>query len=106
MNVIESFAEMLFFNYCNKTILSFIPCGRIGKVVASHAEGCWVDSQLRLHRYYARVAQLVLLIRVGGGASSQLNLRSLAPLYVAGCGRLQTSSPMGYFSRIVDTSVE
>ena len=38
--------------------------------------------------YYARGVQGVLLMRVGG-ATSQLDLPSLTPLSVAGCGRLQ-----------------
>ena len=37
--------------------------------------------------YYARGSQGVLPMRVGG-ATSQLYLPSLTPLYVAGCGRL------------------
>ena len=42
--------------------------------------------------YYARVAQVVLSMRVGG-ATSQLDLPSLTPLSVAGCGRLQLEVP-------------
>ena len=38
--------------------------------------------------YYARGAQGVPPMRVGG-ATSQLDLPSLTPLSVAGCGRLQ-----------------
>ena len=42
--------------------------------------------------YYARGAQVVQLLRVGG-ATSQLYLPSLTPLSVAGCGRLQLGVP-------------
>ena len=52
--------------------------GRIGKVVASHAEGCKIESRLWLSctdLYYPRCAQGVLLMRVGG-AISQLDLPS------------------------------
>ena len=43
---------------------------------------------LALHRlYYARGAKWVLPMRVRG-ATSQLDLLSLTPLSVAGCGRL------------------
>ena len=44
------------------------------------------------HLYYARDAQGVLPMRVGG-ASSQLDLPSLTPLSVAGGGRLQLGVP-------------
>ena len=43
--------------------------GRIGKVVASHAEGCRIESRLWLSctdLYYAIGAQEVLPMRVGG----------------------------------------
>ena len=82
-------------NYCIKcNTLS----GRTCKVVASHAEGCKVskiDSRLWLSRtdlYYARGAQGVLPMRVGD-ATSQLDLSSLMPLSVAGCGRMQLGAP-------------
>ena len=39
-------------------------------------------------------AQRVLLMRVGG-STSQLDLPSLTPLSVAGCGRLQLGVPIG-----------
>ena len=42
--------------------------------------------------YFARGAQGVLPMRVGG-ATSQLDLPSLTPLSVAGCGRLQLRVP-------------
>ena len=69
---------------------------RIGKVVASHAavarsspaEVALIVTDL----YYARGAQGVLPMRVGG-ATSQLDLPSLTPLSVAGCGSLQLVVP-------------
>ena len=42
--------------------------------------------------YYARGAQGLLPIRVRG-ATSQLDLPSLTPMSVAGCGRLQLGVP-------------
>ena len=37
-----------------------------------------------------------------GGATSQLDLPSLMPLSVAGCGRLQLGvPPLGYFSKLL-----
>ena len=68
---------------------------RIGKVVASHDDGCKIESRLWLSStdlYYARGAQGVLPIRVGG-ATSQLDLPSLTPLSVASGGRLQLGVP-------------
>ena len=63
--------------------------GCIGKVVASHVEGCRVDPRLRLNRItLCKNSQGVLPMRVGG-ATSELDLRSLTPLSVASCGRLQ-----------------
>ena len=59
---------------------------------ASHAEGCKVASPAVAisctDLYYARLAKGVLPMRVGG-ATSQLDLQSLTPLSIAGCGRLQ-----------------
>ena len=69
--------------------------GRIGQVVASHAEGCKIESRLWLSctdLYYARDAQGLLLMRVRD-APSQLELPSLTPLSVAGCGRLKLGVP-------------
>ena len=62
--------------------------GRIGKVVASHAEGCKIEYRLWLSStdlYLARGAQRVLPMMMGG-ATSQLDLPSLTILSVAGCG--------------------
>ena len=59
--------------------------GRIGKVVASHAAVVRSIPLRCTDLYYARGAQGVLPIRVGG-ATSQLDLPSLTSLSVAGCG--------------------
>ena len=78
-----------------KHIQIYTLSGRIGKVVASHADGCKIESLLWLsctYLYYARGAQGVLPMRVGG-ATSQLDLPSLTPLSIAGCGRLQLGVP-------------
>ena len=37
----------------------------------------------------------------GGGATSQLDIPSLSPLSVAGCGRLQQGVAEGYFCRLL-----
>ena len=66
--------------------------GRILKVVASHDEGCKVARSnpvavAELHRFIlAQGAQGVQPMRVGG-ATTQLDLPSLTPLSIAGCGR-------------------
>ena len=59
--------------------------GRIGKVVASHAAVARSIPLRCTDLYYARGAQGVLPMRVGC-ATSQLDLPSLTPLSVAGCG--------------------
>ena len=59
--------------------------GRIGKEVASHAAVARSSPGECTDLYYARGAQGVLPMRVGG-ATSQLDLPSLTPLFVAGCG--------------------
>ena len=67
----------------------------MGKVVASHAEGCKIGRRLWpscTDLYYARGAQGVLPMRVGD-ATSQLDLPSLTALSVDGCGRLQQGFP-------------
>ena len=66
--------------------------GRIGKVVASHAAVARSIPLRCTDLYYARGAQGVLPIRVGG-ATSQLDLPSLTPLSVDGCGWLQLGVP-------------
>ena len=59
--------------------------GRIGKVVASHAVVARSIPLRCTALYYAQGAQGTLPMRVGG-ATSQLDLPSLTPLSVAGCG--------------------
>ena len=59
--------------------------GRIGKVVASHAAVARSIPLRCTDLYYARGAEGVLPMRVGG-ATSQLDLPSLTPLSVACCG--------------------
>ena len=59
--------------------------GRIGKVIASHAAVTRSSPAECTDLHYARGAHGVLPMRVGG-ATSQLDLPSLTPLYVAGCG--------------------
>ena len=66
--------------------------GRIDKVVASHAAVARSIPLRCTDLYYARGAQGVLPMRVGG-ATSQLDLPSITPLSVAGCGWLQLGSP-------------
>ena len=75
--------------------MSLALSGRLGKVVASQAEGCKIESRPWLSctdLYYVRGAQGVLPMKVGG-ATSQLDLPSLMPLSVADCGRLQLVVP-------------
>ena len=62
--------------------------GRIGKVGASHAAVARSIPLRCTDLYYARGAQGVLPMRMGG-ATSQLDLPFLTPLSVAGCGWLQ-----------------
>ena len=59
--------------------------GRIGKMVASHDAVARSIPLRCTDLYYARGAQGVLPMRMGG-ATSQLDLPSLTPLSVAGCG--------------------
>ena len=72
-------------------------------MVASHGEGCKVDSRLR---YVKNVPIYICTRRSGGtahedgGATSQLDLPSLTPLSVAGCGRLQPGVP--HWATLVD----
>ena len=69
--------------------------GHIGKVVASHAEGCRVNSLPSrdcTNLYCARGTQRVLPMSMGG-ATSQLDLLSLMPLSITSCGQLQLGVP-------------
>ena len=77
--------------------MTYTLSGSIGMVVASHGEGCKIESWLWLSctdLYYARGAQGVLPILVGG-ATSQLDLPSLELFSVASCSRLQPGVPIG-----------
>ena len=70
--------------YKREPFLIYTLSGRIGKVVASHAEGCKIESRLWLSctdLYHVRSSQGVLRMRV-----VQLDLLSQAPLSGAGCG--------------------
>ena len=70
---------------CLSTGTLYTLSGRIGKVVASHAAVARSIPLTCTDLYYARGVQGVLPMRVGG-ATSQLDLPSLTPLSVAGCG--------------------
>ena len=61
-------------------------------MVASHAAVARSIPLRCIDLHYARGAQGVLPMRVGG-ATSQLDLPSLTPLSVAGCGLLQLGLP-------------
>ena len=64
----------------------YILSGRIVKVVASHAAVARLSPvEVCTDLYYASGARGVLPMRAGG-ATSQLDLPSLMPLSVAGCG--------------------
>ena len=76
-----------------KDITFFSVSGRIGKVVASHAAVARSSpAEVCTDLYYGSGAQGVLPMRVRG-ATSQLDLPSLTPLSVAGCGWLQLGVP-------------
>ena len=64
--------------------------GRIGKVVASHAD---VRVSLRLHWFILCTWRSGGTAHEGGGCTSQLDLPSLTSLSVAGCGWLQLGVP-------------
>ena len=74
--------------------------GRKGSALVWHTRGRAFESRLvqQVLRFVFRVnraireAQEVLPMRVGG-ETSQLDLLSLTPLSVAGCGRLQLGVP-------------
>ena len=85
-------------SFCHYILLPLYPewPHRQGSSLACRRlQGCKIESWLWLSctdLYYAPGAQGVLPMRVGG-ATSQLNLPSLTPLSVAGCGRLQLGIP-------------
>ena len=49
--------------------------------------------ELRLHRFILCTRRAGGTAHEGGGATSQVDLPSLTPLSVAGCGRLQLGVP-------------
>ena len=66
----------------------------VPKVAHSHLSQCSKSCDLQPALNCAiRGAQGVLPCVGWGGATSQLDLRSLTPLSVAGCGRLQLGAP-------------
>ena len=70
-------------------------------MVASHAAVARSSRAECTDLYYARGAQGVLPMRVGG-ATSQLDLLSLTPLSVGGLWLTATrSSPLGYFGKLL-----
>ena len=78
--------------------------GRIGKVVVSHAEGCKIESRLWLrctYLYYARGAQGVLPMRVGGCDQSIGSTVSDAIVRSWLWSTATRSSLLGYFSRLL-----
>ena len=66
-----------------------LPFYSLGKVVASHAEGCRFDSRLILHRFILCTRRSRGTAHEGGVTACQLDLPSLTQLSVAGCCRLQ-----------------
>ena len=78
--------------------------GRICKVVASHAEGCKIESLLWLSctdLYYARGAQGVLLMRVGGGCDQSIGSTVSDAIVRSWLWSTATRScSLGYFSRL------
>ena len=85
-------AAITFISCWDGLLLQFFLCvnihslsGRIGKVVASHVAVARSIPLRCTDLYYERGAQGVQPMRVKG-ATSQLDLPSLTPLSVAGCG--------------------
>ena len=74
------------------------PSGRRGKVVASHAEGCKIESRLWLScrdLYYVRSARGTA--HEGGGATTVSDAIARSCLW----STATRSSPLGYFSRLL-----
>ena len=72
--------------------------GRIGKVVASHADCCRIDSRRRQYLFILCTKVLgggycLGTAHEGGGATTQLDLPSLTPLPMA--------AALGYFSTLL-----
>ena len=75
----------------------------LARVVASHADGCKVESRLWLSctdLYYARGAQGIVPMRVGA-ATNQLDLVSDAIVPNWLWSTVTRSSPLGYFGRLL-----
>ena len=72
-------------SHCNVTPVFYTLSDCIGKVVASHAVVARLIPLRCTDLYYARGTQGVLPMTVGG-VTSQLDIPSLTPLSVAGCG--------------------
>ena len=84
MSVFHFIHCLPYFRFCYFSFV-YTLSGRIGKVVASHAAVARSIPLRCTDLYYSRGAQVVLPMRKGG-ATSQLDLPSLTPLSVAGCG--------------------
>ena len=90
------------YNYKNYNTLS----GRMGKMVASHADGCKVDS-----RPAAGVYWFILCTRrsggtahEGGGCDQSIGSTVSDALALAGCGRVQLGVPIGLLQLITACS--
>ena len=90
-------------NYYASKYYVYTLSGRIGKVVASHAAVARSIPLRFTDLYYARGAQGALPMRVEG-ATNKLDLLSLTPLSVAGCGWLQLGVPKWAASVITESS--
>ena len=79
--------------------------GRIGEVVASHAEGCKIESRLWLSCTdfcYARGAQRVLPMHEGGECDQSIGYTVTVAIVRSWLWSTVTrSSPVGYFSRLL-----
>ena len=87
---------------------SYTPSGLawhpLGRVFAPHCSKSIANCGPHLHRAI-RGGHGVLPCVAWGVTASQLDLPSLTPLYVAGCGRLQLGTlHLGYFSSITASS--
>ena len=61
-----------------------------------------IKAVAELHKFILRTRRPRSTTHEGGGSTSQLDLPSLTPLSVAGCGRLQLgATSFGYFSRLL-----
>ena len=76
--------------------------GRMGKVVVSHAEGCWVDSQLWLRRFILCTRCSWGIAHVGGGCDQSIG-STVSDAFVCSWLWLTAtrSSLLGYFCRLL-----